>query len=259
MRQVLARRPSPSLAISIVALFVALGGSAYAASKVGTDGIKDGAIAKKKLRKGAVATGKIRKRAVNTARLHRNAVTTVKIRNSAITTEKIRGGAVTGDKIDESTLGQVPSAASAVHAEDAASAGSATDWSRYGTSGLRRAGVGQTIELASVGPFTFHGRCTELGIDDHEAASFVTTSAPESFMLSSTVHHDEADFEPGMEASLELGIANTSARWAATTGEYGAWTATSPDGSLILRGFVSQGVHVFGADCAFQLGWREEA
>ena len=142
---------------------------------------------------------------------------------------------------------------------DAESAENAVDWSRYGTSGVRKAGIGQTIELASVGPFTFHGRCTELGIDDHEAESFVTTSAPESFMLSSAVHHDEAEFGPGIEATLGEGVANTSARWVPGVGEYGAWTATSPDGSVILRGFVSQGVHVFGADCAYQLSWRNEA
>ena len=113
MRHVSARRPSPALAISIVALFVALGGSAYAASKVGTKDIEDRAITAKKLRKGAVATGRIRKHAVNTKRLHKNAITTGKIRNSAITTEKIGGDAVTGEKVDEATLSQVPNAASA--------------------------------------------------------------------------------------------------------------------------------------------------
>ena len=69
------RRPSPSLVISILALFVALGGSAYAASKVGTKDIK------------------------------KNAVTAIKIKKNAVTTAKIKGNAVTGAKVDEGTLG----------------------------------------------------------------------------------------------------------------------------------------------------------
>ncbi len=35
MKRILRRRPSPALAISLVALFVALGGSSYAALTIG--------------------------------------------------------------------------------------------------------------------------------------------------------------------------------------------------------------------------------
>lgn len=50
-------RPSPALVISIIALVVALGGTSYAAFKVGTKNIKNGAVTTKKLHNGAV-TGK---------------------------------------------------------------------------------------------------------------------------------------------------------------------------------------------------------
>jgi hypothetical protein len=72
---------SPASVLAIVALFAALGGVSYAAGKIGTGQIKNGAVTKKKL--------------------HRNAVATAKIRNNA----------VTGAKVDEATLGIVPDAA----------------------------------------------------------------------------------------------------------------------------------------------------
>ena len=57
-----ANRPSPSLVISIVALFVSLGGSAYALSRgeVKTRDIANGAVTAPKLRGGAVKTQKVK-------------------------------------------------------------------------------------------------------------------------------------------------------------------------------------------------------
>jgi len=54
----LKRRPSPALVISLIALFVALGSGAYAASKIGTKDIKDEAVTGKKLAKDAVKSSK---------------------------------------------------------------------------------------------------------------------------------------------------------------------------------------------------------
>jgi len=70
------RRPSPALAVSVAALFVALGSSAYAIKKVGTKEIRNGAVTTKKLRKGAVKK----------ARIARNAVTGAKVREQTLGT-----------------------------------------------------------------------------------------------------------------------------------------------------------------------------
>src|SRR5689334_16143773 len=88
MRHVSSRRPSASMVVALLALVVALGGSAYAASKVGT----------KDIRKGAVTAGKIRA----------GAVTAKKIRPGAVGTERLANDAVTGEKVLESSLGPVP-------------------------------------------------------------------------------------------------------------------------------------------------------
>ncbi len=71
---------------------------------------------------GATAFAALGKNTVGSKQLKKNAVTTAKIKNNAVTTAKIKNGAVTGAKLDESTLGQVPSAANADNANNAGNA-----------------------------------------------------------------------------------------------------------------------------------------
>lgn len=81
MLRKLSTRISPASCLAMVALFVALGGGAYAASgKIGTPNIKNGAVTK------------------------------VKIKKEAVTSAKIKNDAVTGAKVNEATLSIVPDA-----------------------------------------------------------------------------------------------------------------------------------------------------
>lgn len=66
--------PSPSMVVAVLALLVALSGSAYAVSKVGTSQIKNGAITTPKLKKGAVTSAKIRNGSVIAAKFADGAV-----------------------------------------------------------------------------------------------------------------------------------------------------------------------------------------
>ncbi len=59
------------------------------------------------------------------AKLDKNSVGTKQLKNGAVTTAKIKNGAVTGAKVAVSSLGTVPSATSASHADSATSAGHA--------------------------------------------------------------------------------------------------------------------------------------
>ena len=67
------KRPSPALVIAILALFVALGGTAYAAAKIGTKDIKNNAITAAKIKKNAVTGPKIKNDAVNSNKMESDA------------------------------------------------------------------------------------------------------------------------------------------------------------------------------------------
>jgi hypothetical protein len=85
-RRVVKRLPSPAMVVASIALTVALGGTAWAATAP--------------------------RNSVGTAQLKRNAVTSIKVRNNSLT----------GADIRESRLGRVPSATRAVTATSATSA-----------------------------------------------------------------------------------------------------------------------------------------
>jgi hypothetical protein len=62
-------RQSPALVLSGIALFFAIGGIGYAAAKIGTDDIENGAVTKSKLHKNAVTKKKVRKNAINSKKV----------------------------------------------------------------------------------------------------------------------------------------------------------------------------------------------
>jgi hypothetical protein len=81
-------RMSYANVIATLALFVALGGSSYAALQ-------------------------LPRNSVGPTQLKKNAVTAAKIKRNAVTAAKIKRNAVTGSKINEATLGTIPQAAAA--------------------------------------------------------------------------------------------------------------------------------------------------
>jgi len=221
MPKIRAKRPSPSLVISILALFVALGGSAYAASKVGTKNIKN------------------------------NAITAAKIKKNAITTVKIKNEAVTGAKIKEASLGAVPSA---VNADNATNAATAANFSRFFVSGMKKASIGQTVPLLTVGPFTITGKCADKGGGLTQATQWISTNQVGSSMYAyGDTSHYEANFNPGME--LEIGYEtynnNPYIGWENAGNYYTGFQAASGDGATLLEGEAVSGVLVYGAQCVF--------
>ncbi len=86
------RTPSPGTVIGVLALIVAMGGAAYAATKIGP----------KQLRPNAVRTAKIQDGAVTEAKLADAAVTGAKLADGSVTSPKIADGAVNSAKLDPS-------------------------------------------------------------------------------------------------------------------------------------------------------------
>jgi hypothetical protein len=102
------RLPSPALAVAALALFVALGGTVYAAKKARIDGkaVKVKSLPGNRLKLRSIPANRLKPGVLQTAGADQ------------------RGNLITGAEIDELSLGQVPNAA---HAETADSAKSAVD------------------------------------------------------------------------------------------------------------------------------------
>lgn len=82
------------MVVAVIALVVALGGSAWAVTKVGTKQIRNGAVTAPKLRNGAVTS----------AKLGPGSVTGPKVAAGAIAESDLLDGSVTGDKIAQTTI-----------------------------------------------------------------------------------------------------------------------------------------------------------
>jgi hypothetical protein len=102
------RLPTPALAVSVLALFVALGGTVYAAKRAKVDG--------RMVKAKSLPGNRIKPRSIPANRLKPGVLKAAGVEQ--------QGVLITGAEIDELSLGQVPNAA---HAETADIAKSATD------------------------------------------------------------------------------------------------------------------------------------
>lgn len=103
------KRLTYSNVIASLALFIALGGVAVAATQlprnsVGSNQIKRGAVTAAKIRKQAVTSGKLAPKSVITGKLGPNAVTPGNIGNGAVTTAKLADGSVIAKTIKNSVV-----------------------------------------------------------------------------------------------------------------------------------------------------------
>ena len=119
------KRPSPALVVASVALIVAMAGTSYAASQIGTNQIKNGAVTNAKIKNAAVGNHKIADGAVGNHKIANGAVGNHKIADGAVGNAKIANGAINGAKLNLSALGTVPSANTANTATNATHATSA--------------------------------------------------------------------------------------------------------------------------------------
>src|SRR5829696_7023301 len=97
----LRRRLSFANVMSVIAVFIALGGSSYAISK-----LPKNSVGKKELKASAVTTAKIKKFAVTKAKIKDGAVDGAKIKDGAVDGAKIKDGAVTSAKVADGSLTQ---------------------------------------------------------------------------------------------------------------------------------------------------------
>jgi hypothetical protein len=156
--------------IALVALFIALGGTSYAATQLPSK-----SVGTKQLKAGAVTAAKIKAGAVSTAKIKAGAVSTAAIANDA----------VTGDKVLESSLGKVPSAASAdsaTIATHAAAADTAGDSAKWG--GVSSGALGTAVVVPGIG-FKPHSQLTNWTTN----GIAITSSVNASFLALVTLPH----------------------------------------------------------------------
>lgn len=177
--------PNASMLVAMLALFVALTGSAYA-------GVK--------LSKNSVTSKTIKKNAVTSVKIKNGAITGSKIKNRAVTASKVADKSLTGAQINESTLGPVPEAArvAGIAGADVLTKSTVV---RYNVAS-NRGDAPKT--LAKFGPWTLTGRCE---IDGANTSAFVdiTSSADDTYTYGdsdldageTTQWFSYTDFTPG--------------------------------------------------------------
>jgi hypothetical protein len=109
MKRIRAYRPSHATVVAYLALFVALSGTALAATKINSKNIANSAVTTKKIHKkdvtedrladGAVTTAKIAGLAVTGSKLADDSVSSGKLESDSVASGKIQGDAVTQGKI----------------------------------------------------------------------------------------------------------------------------------------------------------------
>ena len=138
------RRPSAAMVVAVIALVVAASGSAFAAGRL-----------------------------VNGDSL---------IKKHSLSGDRLRSRTITGKQIKLSSLGQVPSAKTAANASalDGHPASAFALDTNVVRTGLVTASGGQTVKLASFGPFTVNLQCNDNGDGTFDAVINVTSSAANS-------------------------------------------------------------------------------
>jgi hypothetical protein len=91
--------PSPAMIVACVALFIAMGGTSYAAATLAAN---------------SVGTKQIKKNAVTSAKIKSAAVTAAKVKDGTLTGAKIQDGTLTGAKIQDGSVAGADLAAGAV-------------------------------------------------------------------------------------------------------------------------------------------------
>ena len=205
MNSLFRRRPSPAMVIALIALFVSLSGVSY--------GVATGFIDSREIKNNQVRSIDIRNNEVRTRDLRNNQVRGIDIRNSSVQGRDIALNTVTGNDVNESTLGKVPSAASADTAGAATTAGSVSGVS------MRRISYSAEIGSSFTEILNFGGLRLEASCDNAGSPALVVRANPTAaanseissdFGLGLGFSNDDIDFDPGDNAILFDNGGNTT-------------------------------------------------
>lgn len=99
------RRPSPAMAVALLALVASTTGVGIAATQIDGRDLKDRSIATPKLQIGSVRAAQLGTGAVTTTKLKTGAVTAGKIARGAVTTDALATGTIRADDLGAASVG----------------------------------------------------------------------------------------------------------------------------------------------------------
>jgi hypothetical protein len=189
--------------IALLALFIALGGTTYAATA-------------------------LPKNSVGPKQLRKNAVSGVKVKNNSLT----------GADVLESSLGQVPSAATAGAV------------AKTFHTGIVTVAAGQMQNVFAFAPFTVYLKCNDLGSSVYQAQWFISTTEDHSAFAG--VSTGNGDFGPAtVETSRMLGSYQNASPVYFSPYSIDV-SAAAPSGAHF-NAVGTTGVHTLGAACVGSL------
>jgi hypothetical protein len=201
------RLPSPGFAIAILALFLALGGTVYAAqtAKISGRAIKVKSLPGNRLKPGTVAIDRLSPAAISALRGQQS-------------------GQVTGAEIDELSLGQVPEAAHATTADTAQTAVDAQT-AVNAVNAINATNVNGHEAGCLPGTQSFAGACwqssaSETALSAPAAASSCATQGgtlPEALQLSAFAQQPGVNLDKGDEWSSDIPVVSAPGLYGVVT------------------------------------------
>ncbi len=173
--------------IATLALFIAIGGSAYAATQ---------------LKKNSVGTKQIKNQAVTAAKIQNGAITGAQVKGGSLSGSNVANNSLTGTQINSSTLGKVPTAQTADTAQTAQTAQTANSlsapeaWHEVGASGQPQFQHGCTSSGGEDGPVKF--------FKDHEGVVHLAGVYENCSPTAETAFQLPAGFRPGAVEQFPL-------------------------------------------------------
>ncbi len=193
----------------------------------------------------AYAATQLAKSSVGSKQLRKNAVTTAKVKNEAVTTPKLASDAVTGAKLNESTLGQVPSAGTATSAASAANA-DAVNGMHVGRINFLAGPSTPETTLFSADGLTLHASCSA-----SKQLEFTATTSVEHAMIEESGNLNsefggsvQDDFNPGMVEKVGEAIGNHT-----QSGDQGQLVYNTPAGDVVTAQFYLEEASFGGHAC----------
>jgi len=211
------KRPTTSWAALVIAgaaMFMSLGGAAWAAGVISGSNIKNRSITSRKIGRGQIRASNLAAGAVRSAKLAPGAVTSASIADQAVTTSKLAGNAVTTPQLADGAVTGTKVAAGSLTAADVAPGtflpanGTATNSDQLGgvpASGFIH-GNGDLLQHSIVIPVGTSGQfLLDVGLGEVDASclagaksqvSFTAEAQPDDLVESGTTNANGAEINP---------------------------------------------------------------